>query len=141
MKKLLALVAALMTSVIGVALCDQTIPFPYWQHGAGVTTFWSVTNYGCTAPVNVTIHLLRVDGTEAVAINSTLTDGQCWQPDTASWGGGWYTVGDLAGFGLYEIVADLDCAYLWSAVYGLLWTGSGQTGFTVVMPQNPYGVP
>jgi len=142
MKKVLAFMglAALMALVVGVALSDQTIPFPYWQHGAGVSTFWSVTNYGCVAnPITVTIQLNNVDGSLVQATTGTINNGQSWQPDTASWGGGWYTSGDRGGYGKYVITAPLDCAYLWGAVYGLL--PAGQTGFTVIMPGNPYGMP
>jgi len=141
MKKVLSLVglAALMALVVGVALSDQTIPFPFWQHASGVTTFWSITNYGCTTPVTVTIGMYDAGGTLVQATTSTVQNGMAWMPDTATWGGGWYTSGDQLGFGLYSIIANNNCVYLWAAVYGLL--PAGQTGFTIIMPQNPYGMP
>jgi hypothetical protein len=131
--------AALMAMVVGVALSDETIPFPFWQHASGVTSFWSITNYGCANPVTVTINLLDGDGNLVQATTGTIDDGKAWLPDTATWGGGWYTSGDSLGFGLYQLDADADCVYLWEACYGLL--PQGQTGFTVIMPLNPYGVP
>lgn len=141
MKKILSLLglAALMAMVVGVALSDQTVPFPFWQHASGVTTFWSITNYGCTDQITVTINLLRPDGSLVQATTGTIDNGLAWQPDTASWGGGWYTSGDELGYGIYQMVANADCVYLWAAVYGLL--PQGQTGFTIIMPGNPYGVP
>jgi len=141
MKKVLSLVglAALMALVVGVALSDQTIPFPFWQHASGCTTFWSIANYGCSTGVTVTINLLDAAGVLVQSTTSTINNGMAWLPDTATWGGGWYTKGDNLGFGVYQLTANADCVYLWAAVYGLL--PQGQTGFTIIMPQNPYGVP
>ena len=139
MKKVLSVVglAALMALVVGVAIGDQVVPFPFWQHAAGVTTFFSVSNYGCTTAVTVTINLLDGAGALVQATTSTIANGTAWMPDTAAFSG-WYTGGDNLGFGLYDIIADIDCVFLWAAVYGLL--PQGQTGFTIVMPGNPYGV-
>ena len=139
MKKLVTLVGlvALMVVAIGVVLADEVVPFPFWQHGYGVTTFWSVSNiYGNIA--TVTINLLLNDGTLVQATTGTVSNFTAWMPDTGSWGG-WYTSGDQVGFGYFYIQSQTDSIYLWSAVYGLL--PQGQTGFTIVLPQNPYGVP
>ncbi|MBN2056709.1 hypothetical protein JW905_17410 [bacterium] len=140
MKKILGILglAALMALVVGVALGDQLIPFPYWQHGAGVSTFWSISNYGCDVPAVVTINLLNAGGSLVQSTVGTIANEAGWLVDTASWGGGWYTSGNASGFGTYDLAASADCVYLWAAVYGVL--PQGQTGFTIIMPANPYGV-
>lgn len=139
MKKVLMLCLAivLVPIIVGTVLMNETVPFPFWQHGSGVTTFWSITNYGCEDPITVSLVLTGSQGQAIQSKTTLLSNGTAWMPDTASWGGGWYTSGDNTGFGLYLIEADADCCYLWAAVYGLL--PQGQTGFTIVMPQNPYG--
>lgn len=126
-----------MVMAVGVAIGDELVPFPFWQHGAGVTTFWSISHTGTSYPI-VTISLYKADGSFVQATTSTVNPGTAWMPDTAKWGQ-WYTMGMSSGFGYYEIASTEDTVYLWGCVYGIL-TGQGQTGFTIVMPQNPYGL-
>ncbi len=125
-------------SLGGLVTADEIVPFPFWQHGFGVTTFFSVVNAGPTTG-RVTIHLMAPDGTLIQAtLPSDIAPNNAWLPDTGSWGG-WYIQGNRLGWGYFEIESDHDQFYLWSCVYGLLpW---GQTGFTIVLPQNPYGNP
>jgi hypothetical protein len=139
MKKLfvgvtLVLVLGLMANV---AFTDETVPFPFWQHGWAIMSFWSLVNSADTGTANVTINLLRADGTPHFTVSHDLPAGQAWQlsTDTAE---GWYTGGNGAGFGTYDIISDTDSLYLWGAVFANL--GNMQPGYTIVMPGNPYGM-
>lgn len=151
MKK--AFVLAAMMLIVGlmanVALTNETVPFPYWQHNYGLATFWSITNVGTTDSV-VTINLFEENGDSDAFLASTtktITAGACWQPDTQWSPDTWYQLGaakDAQGFGNFEIVATEDQTYLWACVYADLGNstegGGGVPGYTIVMPGNPYGL-
>jgi len=140
MRKLATFVGmvAVMMVAAGVAFSDQTVPFPFWQHGYGVTTFWSISNVGQANAATVTINLRRPNGSLVQATTGTIANMNAWLPDTGAFDG-WYTSGNNLGWGTYAITSAADTVYLWECIYGLIpW---GQTGFTVIMPQNPYGVP
>jgi hypothetical protein len=135
MKKFATLVFAMML-VASVGFADEVVPFPFWQHGWGSTTFWSVSNVGGNS-ATVTINLMQTDGSLVQSTSATVANGQAWMPDTAAFDG-WYTSGVLLGWGTFDIVSTTDTLYLWSCVYGILpW---GTAGYTIVLPQNPYGV-
>jgi len=140
MKK--AFVAIAMVLVFGlmanVALTDETIPFPFWQHGFQIQAFWSVVNAG-TTPAEVTINLFNgANGSFLISTTATVAAGGAWQPGSYE---DWYDVGDNFGFGNYEIVGGEDAIYLWGAVFAdLTGIGYGQPGYTIVMPGNPYGL-
>jgi len=125
--------------VANVALSDQTIPFPFYQHGWDLMSFWSVTNDATSVEtVTVTIYGLRTsDGSTHFSTTSAIDPGMCWQSATY---GGWWTHGAGSGYGKYEIT---DCTaktvHLWGAVFAIV-TGM-QPGYTVIMPANPYGTP
>ncbi len=131
--------AAIMLIAVGIAIGDETVPFPFWQHGWGCTTFWSASQYGGTTDAVVTISLLGMDGALVASTTGTVAEGQAWAPDSAVWGGAWYTAGNGMGFGLYEVTAGTESVYLWGCIYGSL-SPAGQAGYTLVMPGNPYGV-
>ncbi|MBN1297143.1 hypothetical protein JXA80_10215 [bacterium] len=140
MKK--AFVAIAMVLVFGlmanVALTDETVPFPFWQHGFSIQGFWSIVNAG-TQPATVTINLFDgATGNWLISTTATVNAGAAWQPGTAE---AWYDIGDNYGFGNYDIQATEDEIYLWGAVFAnLVATGGGQPGYTIVMPGNPYGM-
>jgi hypothetical protein len=146
MKKLF--IGTAMVLVLGlvanIAFTDESVPFPFWQHGWAIMSFWSVTN---AAPARssaiVTINMLRTDGTLHFSTTGVVDGGTAWQlsTDQADQGGqrGWFTAGNGAGFGRYDIVSDTDTVYLWGAVFANL--GNMQPGYTIVMPGNPYGIP
>ena len=53
----------------------------------------------------------------------------------------WYEGGDeKIGFGYFDVEAEGDFVYLWGCIFADL-TGQnlGQPGYTLVLPQNPYG--
>ena len=136
MKKLLVGVSMVLVLglVANVALSDETIPFPFWQHGWSIMSFWSIVNVD-TANVTVTINGLLTDGTPHFSTTATIAPNTAWQPATYE---GWYGAGDGFGFGNYGIQATGDVVYLWGAVFALL--SNMQPGYTIVMPGNPYGV-
>jgi hypothetical protein len=140
MKKvgLLLALSAIMMIAVGIAIGDETVPFPFWQHGWGCTTFWSASQYGGSSDAVVTVTLLGLDGTQIASTTGTVAEGTAWAPDSGSWGG-WYTQGNAFGFGLYQVTSTMDTVYLWGCIYGGL-SPSGQAGYTLVMPANPYGV-
>lgn len=130
--------------VANVAFSDETVPFPYWQHGWTLQSFWSCVNAGAT-DVTITIEMYKsTDGLLNASTVGTLAPDEAWLPDTSV--GSWYTdqvpPGDQnAGAGLYKITSAHDNVYLWGCVYSyLVPSGQGQPGFTVVMPGNPYGL-
>ena len=137
-KGLLALAMILVFGLTAnVALTDETVVFPFFQHGWGCTTFWSAANVG-TADVVVTINMLSEDGTLHASTTGTVQPGGAWLPDTGNWQP-WYTAGDGLGFGNYVVTGTTtDTVYLWGCIYGTLGAG-GLAGFTLVLPQNPYG--
>lgn len=142
MKK--AFVAIAMVLVFGlmanVALTDETVPFPFWQHGFSIEGFWSIVNAG-TAPAEVTINLFDgVTGNFLISTTSTVNAGAAWQTGSNS-AYGWYDAGDNYGFGNYEMVTTEDALYLWGAIFAdLAAAGYGQPGYTIIMPGNPYGL-
>jgi hypothetical protein len=122
--------------VANVAFSDETVWFPFWQHGLGIMSFWSVTNSHPTQTVTVTINQLLIDGTLHDSTTSTIAAGTCWQPGSYDT---WFDQGDGAGFGSYVIQSTVDSVYLWGCVFAI--TADSQPGYTVILPQNPYGVP
>ena len=138
MKKLFVGVAMVLVLglVANVAFTDEIVPFPLWQHGWAIMSFWSVSNNAASGSATVTINLLKANGTLWFSTTGTVVAGQAWQPSTAE---AWYTAGNGVGFGNYTIVSTTDSVYLWGAVYASL--SNMQPGYTVILPQNPYGVP
>ena len=151
MKKLtIALAMVLcMGLVANVALSDETVPFPFWQHGSQILTFWSIANTHPTSDVTVTIEMLSPAGVQHCATTSTIAASSAWQPGTYE---DWYQnyTGfpggniDGTGFGLYKIdvpgtTADFDCVHVWAAVLAV--TADSQPGYTIINPGNPYGIP
>jgi hypothetical protein len=139
MKK--GLLAVAMILVLGltanVALTQETVVFPFFQHGWGCTTFWSAANVSATETATVTINMLAEDGSLVESTTGTVAPGAAWLPDTGSWGYG-YAAGDALGFGNYVVDGvTTDCVYLWGCIYGTV--GDGLAGFTLVLPNNPYG--
>ncbi len=66
--------------------------------------------------------------------------GSAWLPDTGSWDGPWYTSGDRLGFGNVEISnTTVDCVHVWACIYGTVTADGTSAGYTLVLPQNPYG--
>lgn len=140
-KGLLALAMILVFGLTAnVALTDETVVYPFWQHGWSCTTFWSAANVSTTDTVTVTINLLDKDGALVDSTSSTILPGAAWMPDTYM---AWYDKDPLnpnkLGFGNYEVVANDNVVYLWGCVYGVI--PGGLAGFTLVLPQNPYGQP
>jgi hypothetical protein len=130
--------AAMIVVAAGITFSDEVVPYPFWQHGWGSTTFWSVSNVGGSSTAIVTINLMQSDGTLVQATTGTIANGVAWMPDTAAFDG-WYTSGVNLGWGTFDIQSTSDTLYLWSCVYGILpW---GTAGYTIVLPQNPYGLP
>jgi len=119
---------------------DETVPFPFWQHGWGITTFWSISDRLSEADAVVTINLLN--GAGELNMNPEYAqdpiNGAAWQPTTAD---EWYTGDSGAGYGVYEIDNDYDTVYLWGAVFALVENPLMSPGYHVVMPGNPYGTP
>ncbi len=134
------LLLCLLVSAAGI-VADETVPFPFWQHGWGCTTFWSLANYGGSGTAYADLRLFNLDG-ELVAytFGGAVPPGQAWMPDTALWGGSWYSAGNNVGFGIIEIEHNENSVYLWGCIYGAL-DPAGQAGYTIVFPQNPYGMP
>ncbi|MGB3976581.1 MAG: hypothetical protein WBM02_06800 [bacterium] len=141
MKK--ALLALSMIAVFGlvanVAL-TETVYFPCWQHGWGLQTFFSVSNASPDPAENavVTINLCDEAGSILATTTGTVAPGTCWLPDTEQT---WYTAGDGIGFGHFIVnPMSEDCVYLWGCIYtNLTAAKAGMPGFTLVLPQNPYG--
>lgn len=140
-KGLLALAMILVFGLTAnVALTDETVVYPFFQHGWGCTTFWSVANDGA-APAVVTINMLLEDGSLHDSTTATVEAGEAWLPDTGNWQP-WYTKGNALGFGNFVIDSDEDAIYLWACIYGAvpgILGSDGQAGYTLVLPQNPYG--
>jgi hypothetical protein len=145
MKKVVIGVAMVLAlGMVANVFADETVPFPFWQHGWAIMSFWSISNYGTGAEAaDVTISMLLADGTEHAVTSGNVLPGRAWQVSTAE---EWYTTGaygDGAGFGTYEITfpggTSTDTVYLWGAVYADL--GTSQPGYTIILPGNPYGVP
>jgi hypothetical protein len=138
MKKLFVGVAVVLVLglMANVAFTSETVPFPFWQHGWAIMSFWSITNSAESGSATVTINLLKADGTPHFSTTNTIAGGTAWQASTDE-AEGWYTGGNGAGFGVYDIVSDTDTVYLWGAVFSNL--GNMQPGYTIVMPGNPYG--
>lgn len=141
----------LVLGMIGnVAFTDETWPFPFWQKGFGLNTFWSVTNTGATA-ITATITLRETGPVGAIVGSTTATvaPGTNWAPATYE---AWYIWPDNYGYGTYSVVASTDCVYVWGCIYAdayystpyNLQTGAGvnyyQPGFTIVDAANPHGV-
>lgn len=125
---------------VNIAL-SETVFFPYWQHGWSCQTFFSIVNANPAETVSITLNLLDNTGVVLVSATSWLSPGDAWFPDTE---GGWYTIGDQNGFGNFEIdwlgADPSNSVYLWGCIYAnLTGMGMGQPGFTLVLPQNPYG--
>jgi hypothetical protein len=139
MRKLATFVGlvAVMMVAAGITFSDELVPFPFWQHGWGCTTFFSVANVNAPASAVVTITLMKTDGSVMQATTGTVANYNCWLPDTGNWDG-WYTAGDYLGWGTFQLTSTSDTVYLWSCIYGAL--PQGQAGYTIVLPQNPYGV-
>jgi hypothetical protein len=146
-KGLLALTMVVALGLVAnVALTqDDTVYFPFWQDGFGMGTFFSVSNAHETLPVDVTINLLDEAGDVLVATTGTVQPGTVWLPDTYM---DWYkdvVTEDAIGFGNFEIdwlgETPSNNVYLWGCVYTFVVApyGNMQPGFTLVLPQNPYG--
>ncbi len=136
----MVLLAALFCiGVSGIVRADETVVFPFFQHGWGCTTFWSIVNTHPTYSAVVTLNLLDADGSLRSSIWSYVSPGRAWLPDTGFWDGAWYTSGDRLGFGNFEIIATTDCVHLWACVYGTVTADGTSAGYTLVLPQNPYG--
>ena len=135
MKKI-ALLLGLMVATVGVAIADDVVPFPFFQHGSGVSTFFSATNVDETDAVTITIDLKDLDGVTMYSTTMTVDPGACWLPST---GQPWCR-SDSWGYGTFTLQASADVVYLWGCVYGMLEGGSAQAGFTLVLPGNPYGI-
>lgn len=144
-----ALFLALTSMVVGVAIADEVVPYPFWQHGWGCTTFFSVTNNDDIATgtdATVTVNLLdKVDGSVVAATTSTVSPQTAWMPDTGNWDPDmwWQTQSTTPdktylGFGTFDMTSDAAKIYLWACIYGSL-SPVGQAGYTIVMPGNPYG--
>lgn len=138
MKKVLVGVTMVLALalVANVAFSDETVPFPFWQHGWSIMAFWSVTNAG-TQPCTVTIQMLQTDGSLHCSTTSTIQPDNAWQPfsgDTS-----WYDCGNGLGWGKYIVQSTEDATYLWGAVLADL--GNSQPGYTIILPGNPYGIP
>lgn len=139
-KGLLAVAMVVVLGMVANVALTETVFFPYWQHGWSCQTFFSVGNAG-DVPVVVTINLLDAAGDLVQSTTGTVEPGGAWFPDTEQ---AWYTSGDQNGFGTF--VTDFgtetpaDVVYLWGCIYAnLTGIGMGQPGFTLVLPQNPYG--
>ena len=149
MKKLMVAVSMVLAMglVANVALSDETIPFPFWQHGSGIYCFWSISNTNDTDTVTVTIELLRGNGDAFLSTTSTVDPETAWQPGSYET---WFSEesGGASGFGWgrYHVnnggFDDLahDCVTLWGAVLGFAADGT-QPGYTIILPGNPYGSP
>lgn len=142
MKKGLLLCVICVSFIFGadVALAE-TVFFPYWQHGWSCQTFFSIINTNPEEQASITLYLLDDTGWLITSALCLLGPGDAWLPDTE---GPWYTDGDHNGFGYFEIdwlgADPSDSIYLWGCVYAnLTGIGMGQPGFTLVLPQNPYG--
>jgi hypothetical protein len=123
--------------VANMAFTDETVPFPFWQHGWAIMSFWSITNVAGGTDAVVTVNMLAADGVLHASTTGTVISGQAWQISSAE---AWYDdtgAGDGAGFGTYEIATTADTIYLWGAVYADL--GTSQPGYTIILPGNPYG--
>ena len=147
MKK--AFVAVALILVLGlmsnVALTDETITFPYWQHSYGLATFWSISNAGTVDSV-VTINLFADDpGGDYFFTSTTATvaPGTSWQPDS-QWSATQWLPSEGKGYGNFEVVTTEANVYLWACVYADLGNsltgGGGVPGYTIVLPGNPYGI-
>jgi hypothetical protein len=138
MKKLFlgVMMAMALGLVANVAFTDEVVPFPFWQHGWSIMSFWSIANVNDSmSDVSVTVNMLKADGSLFCATTNTVAAGQAWFPGTSD---SWYNCGNGMGYGTFDIAATTDSVYLWSAIYANL--GTSQPGYTIVMPANPYGM-
>ncbi len=147
MKKLFAGIS--MVLVLGLvanfALADETVPFPYWQHGWAIMSFWSVSNMAssptetaATATVTINLYDATADGALFASTTGTIEPGKAWMIGSADAWWGEESLGNGYGFGTYAIQATTDTIYLWGAVFANL--GTSQPGYTVILPKNPYGM-
>ncbi|MBN1297142.1 hypothetical protein JXA80_10210 [bacterium] len=72
-----AIVGIVMISMMGLmpysAFSDETVPFPFWQHGFSIQGFWSIVNAG-TQPATVTLTLFdSATGSFLVSATSTIS--------------------------------------------------------------------
>jgi len=137
-KGILALAMILVLGLTAnVALTVETVTFPYWQEGFGSKTFFSVSNVSETEDAIVTINLMNTTGALLQSTVGTVAPGTAWLPDTSA---AWFLPEQGLGFGNFVVtgVTD-DVVYLWGCVYGPN-SPSGVAGFTLVLPQNPYGM-
>ncbi len=146
-KGLLALSMIVVLGLVANVALTETVYFPFWQHGWACVTFFSVSNAHATDPAVVSITLMNEQGQELISTSNTIAAGTCWLPETTE---AWYQdhfaavspTGDGTGFGKFEIdPMGEDCVYLWGCIYAQVTqpTWSAQPGFTLVLPQNPYG--
>ena len=137
-KGLLALSMIVVLGLVANVALTETVYFPCWQHGWGLQTFFSVSNAHADDDAVVKIVLTDSIGTELSSTTNTISPGHAWMPDTEE---DWYTAGDGIGFGYFDVdPMTEDCVYLWGCIYtNLTASFSGMPGFTLVLPQNPYG--
>jgi hypothetical protein len=148
MKKLfvgITMVLAL-TFVANVALSDEVVPFPFWQHGWGIMAYWSVYNSSAIDTVTVTINgYNNADGLLVMSTTATVGPEVSWQPFSAEqWFIDQWTADQVVGYGNYTIEAPTgatgDVVYLWGCIYSeVMGNVPFQPGYTVILPDNPYG--
>ena len=129
--------------VANVALSDETVIFPFWQKGAGMSTFYSIANAG-TLPITGTVEQMTNAGVLHSSTTATVQPGQAWGPDC--WETWCTSHGDGMGFGRYLISSTENRTYLWSCLYsycaGLGGPGvDAQPGFTMNVEGAPFGTP
>ncbi len=144
----LAMVATLGL-VANVALTqDDTVYFPFWQDGFGLSTFFSIANTHPDNPVEITINYMDTDGNMVISTTATVEPGDGWFPDTLeSWFQDEVPFSEFGYYGFGNIELDWmgetpeNAVYLWGCIYVFLTApyGAMQPGFTLVLPGNPYG--
>lgn len=146
MKKLLVGVTMVLalSLVANVALSDEVVPFPFWQHGWGIMAYWSVFNNDTVESVTVTINgYNNADGALVMSTTATLAPQQSWQPFTAEqWFIDQWTADQVVGYGNYSIIGVTDSVFLWGCIYSEVNINGQpfQPGYTVILPDNPYGL-
>ncbi len=103
MKKIcfLLCIALFLVMSVSVSQADETIWFPLWQHGWGMSSVFGFTNVGFL-DATVTIEFYAQDGLQVMSRTGTIGGGGAWWLATYE---SWYTAGDVLGFGKIHIVS------------------------------------
>ncbi len=128
-----------MTVVAHLALTDETVPFPYWKHGDGIFTFFSIVNAHETESAIITISFQEPDGSLFLSKSAQIGAGGAWLPASYE---SWWVVGPGSGYGSIRMETggqgpEYDTIYIWGAVFGSLADSS--PGFSLLLTGNPYG--